>query len=872
MPPRLLGVGLLVLLGASLGAPARAQPSSKRATAVRVQGQAPRIDGRLADDAWRSAQPIEDLEQQRPIEGGVPSERTQIYLLYDNDALYVGARMYRSDPSRISRSVTRRDGGGNAERLSVTLDTHLDRRTGYGFAISAAGVRSDFHHSQDDEMRGRENQYDPVWDAAAVIDSLGWTAEMRIPFSQLRFPNTETQEWGLQFDRWMPDKNEDLQWVVIPTRETGYISRFGRLLGLTGIRPVRPVELLPYTAGDTRRSAVADPANPFRNPSAVRLGVDAKFGIGSNLTVDATINPDFGQVEADPAEVNLSAFETIVEERRPFFTEGSQLMRVEGPNYFYSRRVGAPPHRSVSGDYVDQPRASTILGAAKLTGRTASRLSVGALLAVTDVERARVFHLDSAWTGRPVVEPRNAFAVVRLQQEVGRQASTVGAAFTAIRRDVASDSALASLLTSEALAGGLDWRARFREGEYAISGWAGFSYVAGDSLAVGRIQRSSAHYFSRPDAKHLTYDPALRRLSGYTASIRADKDAGRHVLWGAQVMAESPGYEVNDLGRLQSADDIEYNADIQIRETIPGKHLQNWRLGFMTKGAFNYGGDRTNHEWSQSTTLTFRNFWNVNVNTRLDLETLDDALTRGGPLMKTALGWGQEYRLNSPMGSRTSYRLNLSWGRNALGGWRVHRGGNVTFRPAPRWQFSLEPSYQTSVDVQQYVTAITDSTTTSTFGKRYVFASVDRATISMRTRLNYAISGSLTVEGYAEPFAASGRFHDFGELAAPRTNALRLYGTGGTSVARNEDGSWSFTDGTTEFTLSNRDFNVLSFRSNLVMRWEWNPGSALFLVWQQNRRSSEPVGTAVRFSDLTSTTRAAGDNYFALKISYWFRV
>lgn len=838
---------------------------------MRIDGTPPRIDGRLDESTWQHAQGIEDFEQKRPLEGVPPTERTKVFIAYDTDALYVGARMFREDPSRIPRSITRRDSYGNSEILSVVLDTQLDRRTAFGFAVSAAGVKSDYHHSQDDEMRGRESQYDPVWDAHAVIDSLGWTAEMRIPFSQLRFTNAERHEWGMQLDRWIPDKNEDVMWVAVPQRETGFISRFGTLTGLQGIRSTRPIELLPYIAGDATRAANPDANNPFRNPSSVRVGLDAKFGIGANLTLDATVNPDFGQVEADPAEVNLTAFETILDERRPFFTEGSQLIRADGPNYFYSRRVGGPPHVTADGDYVDQPRASTILGAAKLTGRTASRLSIGALLAVTDAERARVV-TGSSGTTRVPVEPRTAFAVVRLQQEIGSQASTLGGTVSAMRRDLSGHPGLASLMSREALAGGLDWRIRWQQGKYALSGWAGFSYLGGDSAAMSRLQLSSAHYFARPDADHLTYDPRRRSMTGYTTSIRADKDAGRHILWGAQVITESQGYDVNDMGRLQSADDIDYNADIQIRETQPGRYLRAWQLGFLTRGSYNYAWDHEMNQWNQSTSLTFKNLWNFNLRTQLDLRHMDDGLARGGPLMRTGLSWGQEVRLSNSFGSRTGWRVNLAWNRDELGGHRGNFGGGLTFRPSPSWQLSVDPSYQSSTDARQYVTQLVDPSVTATFGSRYVFSFVDRTTIAVRTRLNFAFSPTLTLEGYGEPFAASGRFYDFAEMQAPKRRDLRTYGTDGTSIAKNGDGSHTVTAGATTFALVNRDFNVLSFRSNLVLRWEWNRGSTLYLVWQQNRQSYDTVGERVRVGDLWSTTRADGDNYLALKISYWFPV
>ena len=861
--------GVVLLLGL---APAivGAQPSSKVARASRVTGGAPRVDGRLEPGEWAAGQLIADFVQQRPNEGTDPTEKTEVWVLYDDQSLYIGARMHRANPKDISRTVTRRDGFGNAERLVVTLDPQMDRRTGVGFGVSVAGVRSDWRHTQDDEMRGRESQFDPVWNAAAASDSTGWTAEMRIPFSQLRFPPNEQQRWGFQVDRWMPDKNEDIQWVMIPPRETGYISRFGTLEGIEGVRSMRPVELVPYVAGDATRRATAVTNNPLNHPYAGRFGMDAKFAVGSNLTLDATVNPDFGQVEADPAEVNLSAFETFFDERRPFFVEGAEMIRGPGSGYFYSRRIGAAPRGSASGDFVDIPRSSTILGATKLTGRLPSRLSVGGLLAVTAAENARTHSLDSAITRTVAVEPRAAFGVLRLQQEIGSQASTLGAAITAVRRDVGGDPVLGALMTREAYYAGFDWRLRFQQGRYALSGFVAGSHVAGDTAAINRLQTGSVRFLQRPDLTHFRYDPLRTSLSGYSAQFRADKDAGRRILWGAEVKLESPGFEINDLGRLQSTDDIEYNADIQIRETIPGRYLQNWRLGFDTRGAYNYAGIHQENNWNQNTSLTFKNFWNFNLRTSFELPTINDALTRGGPLMGTAREFRQEIRLNGPFGSRTGWRINGGYGTDEFGAWRRNVGGQLTLRPAPRWSLSTEPNFQRATDPRQYVTTVTGGT--RTYGSRYIFAFIDRTTISNRFRANYAFSPNLTLEAYAEPFLSSGKYSRFGELEAPRSKYLREYGTNGTRELVDSAGARTITDGTESFTLDNRDFHVLSFRSNLVMRWEWTPGSTLFLVWQQNRRTSEAVGDPVRVNELWQTTRAAGDNFLSLKVSYWLPV
>lgn len=764
--------------------------------------------------------------------------------------------------------MSRRDGSNSAERFAVVLDTYLDRRTAFAFMVFASGVKSDMYLSRDSDHDGLSSQYNPVWDTRTTVDSAGWTAELRIPFSQLRFTARDEQVWGLEFQRVMPDKNEDDRWIVVPSRETGFVSRFGTLRGIRGIQPKRPVELVPYVAADATHRANVDANNPFNDPFAGRVGMDAKLGIGSNLTLDLAVNPDFGQVEGDPAEVNLSAFETFFDERRPFFTEGNDLIRGQGPNYYYSRRIGAAPHGAAEGDFVDTPHASTILGAAKLTGRTQRRLSVGSLFALTRAEHARVYSQASATTSRVAVEPLTAYGVVRLQQELGSQASTVGATFTGVRRDLGAGEPLAAILPREAVTGGADFRWRIKEGMYAFTGWYGFSHVAGDSLSMLRLQQSSARYYQRPDADYVAYDSSRTSLGGYTASLRADKDAGRHILWGAQVQTNSPGFELNDVGRLQSADEIEYNADIQIRETLPGRYLRNWRLGFDTRGGWNYGREKQSESWNQNVSLTFNNFWQLNTRTSFSLRAQNMTLTRGGPSMGVGHGWSQEIRLSNSNNSRTGWRVNGRMSRDELGGERYHAGAQLTIRPTDRWQLSVEPNYSNVTDPRQYVGTYSDSLARF-LDSRYVFAFVDRTTLSTRIRANYAFSPTLTLEAYAEPFAADGRYRDFGELEAPRSRDLLEYGTGGTTIRRGTDGSHTITDGRSAFTIEPVDFHVLSLRTNMVLRWEWNPGSSLFLVWQQNKRADELTGRPVGMRSMWYTTRAAGDNFFSIKASYW---
>ncbi|MHB1327043.1 MAG: DUF5916 domain-containing protein, partial [Gemmatimonadales bacterium] len=580
MIPR-IDIRALLLVGVIAGAlpvPALGQASPKAARAVRLAGPTPHIDGDLSDPAWATAAPISDFVEKLPVEGAEPGIRTEVRILFDEDAVYVGARLFRPDPHNIPVAVTRRDAASNAESLVLSFDTYLDRRTAYSFAISSGGVRSDYYHGQDLQSN-RQYEFDPIWSARARVDSLGWTAEMRIPFSQLRFSAGAEQTWGLQVARLVPDRNTELYWVLIPkaNESSGWSSFFGRLTGIQGIRGGRGIEIVPYTAGDLTLRGNRDPANPFDQKFIGRAGADIKAGLGASLTLDATVNPDFGQVEADPAEVNLTAFETVFEEKRPFFIEGNEILtgRAQSylgrPTYFYTRRIGASPRGAIGGDFTDQPRNSTIIGATKVTGRLPSGLSVGMLTSLTAREWGRGYDTTTGLYNRAAVEPATGYGVLRLQQEVGRSRSTLGMVLTGVRRGLGEAGGLDTLLSQNAVTGGVDWRLRFQEGKYEITGWAGFSRIDGDPASIDRVQRASARYFQRPDADYLDYDALRRSLSGYTASVRADKNAGRHTLWGIQASVKSPGFEINDIGQMARADAIDFNADIQLRDTKPNR-------------------------------------------------------------------------------------------------------------------------------------------------------------------------------------------------------------------------------------------------------------------------------------------------------------
>ncbi|MEO7520314.1 MAG: DUF5916 domain-containing protein [Gemmatimonas sp.] len=881
---RSLACGASALLASStIPTGARAQDASlppvKVANAARLNGAAPRVDGSLDDAAWGQARVISDFVQKIPIEGATPSVATEVRILYDDDALYVGARLRRTDPSVIRTSITRRDGDSDAETFIVSFDTYHDRRTAYSFSVSSGGVRGDAYHSQDSEDSGREPQFDPIWSARTRVDAEGWTAEMRIPFSQLRFNAAAEQTWGMQITRNVADIAERVQWTLIPVSAAGYSSRFGRLEGIQGIPPARRVELLPYVATNLTYRANENKRNPFIDHYGARAGGDLKIGLGPNLTLDATINPDFGQVEADPAIVNLTAFEAIFEERRPFFIEGNELLTGRGqsfigrPTWFYSRRIGASPRGSARGDFVDIPTNTTITTAAKVTGRLKSGLSVGALAAVTPREFARTFDIANDSTGRTAVEPPSAFGVLRLQQEFGRQQSNFGVSLTNVQRSLDDRGGLLGLLPTSAVAGGADWKLRYRQGMYEITGWVGGSHVKGDVTAITRLQRGSAHFFQRPDQPHINFDPSRTSLSGASASLRLDKNAGRFTLGGIQLSTRSPGFDINDAGQMRSGDDIDFNADVQLRDTKPNRYVRVFNFGTAMQAGWNYGRIRQYLRFSENASTTLHNFLRLNAGATLIRGSQSDDLTRGGPLTGTANGYQLTSSINSRANVPTTWSLRGTYLHDEFGGWSGSGAATLTVRPASQWQASVDPTYSRVVDPRQYISTRSGGRT-ETFGQRYIFSFIERSTLSARFRLNYAFTPNFTVEGYAEPFAASGRFYEFGELMAPRSKRMRVYGASGTgtTVVRDSTGARRITDGTDAFMLPNLDFNRLSFRSNLVLRWEWLPGSTAFLIWQQSRQQSDAAGRLIVPRDLLDATGSQGDNFLVAKVSYWFGV
>ncbi len=849
-------------------------PTNSTATAMRASSGAPHVDGRLDEPMWAAASALGNFIQREPNEGQPASERTEVRMVYTDDALYVGVRAFDSQPASIRGQLTRRDEDSPSDWIVVLIDSYHDRRTAFQFAVNAAGVKRDVYHFNDTED---DDSWDAVWDVAVGTDQEGWTAEFRIPFSQLRFAAAPEHTFGFNVVRRVVRTNELSMWRMIPRGSPGFVSLFGELNGFQGLRPPRRLEVLPYTVGRGERGP-AEPGNPFRTgrETSGAIGADIKYGLTSNLTLDVTLNPDFGQVEADPAVVNLSAFETFYPERRPFFTEGVNIFRFpillgdgDGANeqLFYSRRIGRRPQGTADprGGYADRVSQTTILGAGKLSGRLPSGWTIGLLGAQTQEERADV-HDSLGATHHDVVEPQSTYLVGRLQRDLREGRTVLGAFGTAMHRSLPAS---LDWLRSDAYSLGLDFNHRFGGDAFRVRGWVVGSHVVGSETAIRLAQLSPARYYQRPDNDHTTLDSTRTSLSGFAAQMSVGKENGTW-RWSTGFDTRSPGFEVNDMGFQRSADYFQQFAWVGGRWFPAAGLFRRFGLNFNQWSGWSYGGERMFSGGNVNANWQFRNYWGGYAGINGNLAGLSTGQLRGGPALRTdgALnGWGGFYS-----DSRKALRLEVNswfWNQPASGS---NAGGIsvwAAYRPSGRIDLSVGPGLNVNNDDWQYVT-----TATVAGGEEYVFGDLQQRTLGAGLRANITFTPTLTLQVYAQPFYSTGRYLGFRRVADARSAAYRdrLQALGPGLVRSDTAGAVTLDlngDGTFETALGNPNFGYAAVRSNVVLRWEYRPGSTLFLVWQQGRES---FGSDGRF-DLTRGFRtlrgAPAENVFLVKVNYW---
>lgn len=834
---------------------------------------APVLDGRLDDPVWASADVATDFRQFEPSPGACATERTEARVFVNGEALYVAMRMFDPHPDSIRAQFLRRDDGGpSADWAAVILDSYHDRRTAYRFATTPRGSRTDVLHFNDS---GADSTWDAVWDVVTAMDSLGWTAEFRIPLSQLRFSAGEDLVWGVNFARTIGRRAEQSYWAPVLPTEGRFVSVMGELRDLRIPGGSRPLELLPYTVG----RLTSDPTvagNPLRdrNETWSSVGLDLKYGLTSNFTLTATVNPDFGQVDADPAVVNLSAFESFYPERRPFFTEGTQIFDfplVPEGYAFYSRRIGRAPQLSVSapaGGFADVPGNATILGAAKLTGKTAGGTSLGLITAVTDDVSARTITALGVRSSTPI-EPTSRFLVARASKDLRQGRSGFGAMMTATDRDV-SDSAFRTLRSS-AITGGLNAFHRLRGNQYQLTGWVYGTDVRGSATAISATQRSSVHYYQRPDAEGYDFDSTRTSLSGAAGEVYLARISGRRLTWNAGGGFRSSGFEANDVGFVSYTDVWYTSVDARYRVSQPREFIRDWWVEGSATRARSFGGQLLRPSGLIRTNTQFRNFWSLNTSTDRWNAYLWPWELRGGPALLKSGYTNVTVALTTD--SRRSWRLRAR-GRvqrsDELGGSIVGFDPSLVFRPNTRSTITLTPSWTHNLAAAQYVT----SATPVGGAREYFVAQLDQTTVSMTARISYALTPLMTLDVYAEPFLSGGVYSRYRRVAAPKARSVGTriplvaptaltFDAGLNRYAVDLDG-----DATPDLSFKNPDFNRRSLRTNSVIRWEFRPGSTIYLVWAQTKDESivRPFDLA---EDASALFRAQSRNVLMLKVAWW---
>ncbi|MEN8117502.1 MAG: DUF5916 domain-containing protein [Bacteroidota bacterium] len=835
------------------------------------------INGILDEPEWQSANWENKFIQFEPKEGRPPFMQSEFAVLYDENNIYVAINALDKRPDSISMRLTRRD-VTDGDMVGIMFDTYNDKRTGFSFIVSAAGVKSDFVMSNDGQ--NEDNTWNPIWWVKTVKNGEGWKAEMRIPLTQLRFEEGEEQFWGLQVVRYIFRKDELSSWQPMKKETAGFVSQFGTLNGIKDIKPKNTLDVTPYVVARTERFEKI-PENPFRSSGKINdidVGLDAKIGLTNFLTMDLTINPDFGQVEADPSEVNLSTYETFFEEQRPFFVEGKNILNyslqfgdgdLAAEGLFYSRRIGRRPHYYpdlASEEYSEIPDFTRILGAAKVTGKTSNGWSIGVLESVTAEENAEIKGIGDGRTQS--VEPLTNFFVGRLQKDFNEGNTMVGGIITAVNRNI-NDSHL-DFLHKSAYSGGFDFVHQWNEKNWLLDAGVFFSQVNGSREAITRTQKSFIRSFQRPDADYVKLDTTRTTLLGHGGKLAVGKVGGKFN-FGTILSWKTPGLEVNDVGFAQQVDRILQVLWTNYHFYEPFSIFRNMHFNANQHSLWDFGGNRTTLGGNLGSMAQFTNYWRAFVGLSFSGEQRFNSGLRGGPALLIP---GYKYaRLGVFTNPQKKINVELFGGQYISNekGFRSIKNLELTlgYRPLKSLKVEVSPEINLYNDNLQYVTQ-----TEYNSGTRYIMAQIDRTTVNMSLRINYNITPDLTIQYWGQPFVATGDYADFKHITDSKADNLEdryhLYSDDQISF-NTDDNVYEIddnSDGTIDYSFGKPDFNVKEFLSNLVVRWEYRPGSTVYLVWNQTRNGYNNDGTFDFANDVENLFDVKPHNIFLIKFSY----
>ena len=843
----------------------------------KLSTSAPLIDGFIEDEAWETIDWGTDFIQRDPYENAPPSQQTAFKILYDDNNIYVAIRAYDSVPEKIERRLTRRD-EFQGDWIAVAFDSYNDDLTAFAFSVNAAGVKGDVIATNDNEL---DDTWNPVWYVKTSIDDLGWVAEMRIPLTQLRFSDEEEHTWGLEVMRQLFRKEEFSVWQMVPQEASGWVSEWGELTGIKNINPKKEIELLPY-AMIKYETSEKEEGNPFATGSewGYNAGLDGKVAITNDLTLNFTVNPDFGQVEADPSEVNLTAFESFFAEKRPFFVEGANIFDYpltagDGPfssdNLFYSRRIGRQPQYEPElndGEYSKTPEFTTILGAAKLSGKTQNGWSIGILESLTREEKALID--NNGERREETVEPLTNFFNARIQKDINKGKTTVGGMFTATNRFI-NDSTL-EFLPKSAYSGGVDFANFWDNKSYYISTKAVFSTVNGSKEAITELQESPQRYYQRPDANHLTLDTTLTSLTGSGGTIEGGKIGGGHWSYGGWSTWRSPGLELNDQGYLRGADFMNQILWVGYRIWEPFSIFRSINFNSATWAGWDFSGLNLYSGFSTNVHMQFKNYWSFGTGVNRDGEEIMRHELRGGSALRAPGGWNNWFNISSDSRKKVVGSIFMHNGWLGDGYARaINAGLELEYRPLDFLQISLSPNY-----FKEDKQIIFIETTSYDDKDVHLVSRIEQEYTSLDIRINLSITPDLSIQYWGQPFVFSGNYSEFKKVVDPMNmDIMQQYYTFNEGEIFHDKDETEYLidengDGIADYSFENPDFSFFEFRSNLVIRWEYIPGSTAYLVWSQGRTGDHPDGQFSLSDNINRLSLLTPSNTFLLKISYRF--
>lgn len=849
--------------------------NNKRSSeAYRITDNNLSIDGKINERVWQKVEWQTNFTQREPYENAPPSEETFFKILYDDNYIYVAVKASDSNPDSIVQRLTRRD-GMEGDMIGIQFDSYNDNLSAFTFAVNAGGVKNDYFVSNDGNNEDRN--WDPIWQVKTSIDDMGWHVEMKIPLNQLRFSSDEKQVWGLQVMRYIYRKDEMSLWQFVGKDQSGWVNHFGSLCGIKNIRPKRQAEISPYLVTKAEYYK-PDDANPFYSGTnkKIRIGADGKIGLTNDFTLDFTVLPDFGQVEADPSEVNLSAFESYFAEKRAFFTEGRNILDFRivnggGPNnLFYSRRIGRSPRyypELEDNEYSRVPNNTPILGAVKITGKNSNGLSVGILETLSQEAKAEIDYNDGQ-RRQEVVEPMTNYFVTRIQKDIDNGNTRIGGIITSTNRFINEETL--NFLHKNAYTGGFDFEHNWSEKTYYIKSNFTFSHVEGEAEAIENTQLSSVHNFNRPDADHLKFDSNRTSLQGTGGTIQIGKNGKGHWRYMARFNFTSPGLEVNDLGFLRKTDEINQLVWIGYRKWKPFSIFRSFNWGVSQWSGYDFGGTNLYKGLSSSIHAQFKNYWSISMGGNGKPDGISNNLLRGGPSMKTPSEISFWSNLRTDSRKKINFRFHTSFSKanensNISKRYRI----SANYKPHDMINLSISPSFLHRTNNLQYV-----SEQSMDNQKRYVFAHLEQTSLVLSFRLNLSLTPDFTIQYYGQPFISSGKYKDYKRITNPKAenyyDRFQVYNKNKISYSSNDE-VYSIDenlDGEIDYSFSKPDYNALYFVSNLVLRWEYIPGSTLYLVWSQNRSEYRSQGGFAYGENLQQMFNIFPHNIYLLKISF----